>query len=452
MNRSPGATWIFDLQQGDSGKGAATDYLARFHDAIARCQGGDNAGHSIEFRGVDGQAQRRTFRLLPSGSRFADKELIVGNGVLVNPQTLMHEVASWAELGVDVGARLKLSHRAHLVMPYHIVADSASEQAKAEKGKQIGTTNRGIGPCNISKVARIGIRVADLNDMDLVADRIRENLKFFQLPPDSFAANLDWLVRSREFLQSHAYDTAAHVHMLLSRGKRVLVEGAQGTLIDCELGTYPYVTTSPTCLTSVISGLGVDPWSLTHRVGLLKAYATMSGGGPFVTELHGAEGDEVRRRGGEFDVIADVSKPRRVGWLDLAAARWGIRVTGCNWLLVTKLDCVQGMDKITVCTGYVDAAGRPVGYSPECRFLDACRPVYRELPGWSAMPAGARSPAEMPANLRNFLAFVSTELERPIAGIRIGPGEADMLLTPEFAASFGGEATSTGADAALAAT
>jgi adenylosuccinate synthase len=421
-------TWVGDLQQGDGGKGAMADRLAAVHQIVGRVQGGDNAGHTTVFRGPDGQDRTVACHLLPSGLRHPGRVGVLGNGVLVNAERLADELAAFAAVVPDVSSRVLVSDRAHLVLPLHRAADRSQEADRGRQGQVIGTTLRGIGPANVSKTNRTGLRVADLRDPRLVRDRIAQNCRLFGRPEDEVEENVRWIERFREDLLGRAVDAARLVNAAADAGYSILLEGAQGPLIDPEMGIYPYVTTSPTAVYSVASGIGLDLTRVQHKVGVLKAYQTMVGAGAFVSEDHGGVGSSLRAAGGEYGTTT--GRERRCGWLELVHARWAFEVNRYGSVVVTKLDVLDGFEEIGVCVGYrVD--GRDLyEFRPEHAFLETCTPVYEYFPGWRCDTTGLESYQDLPAAARSFLDFIEDYLGTEVAGVTKGPRDTDMLVKP----------------------
>ncbi|MFD7667669.1 adenylosuccinate synthetase [Streptomyces sp. NPDC059788] len=421
-------TWVGDLQQGDGGKGAMTDRLAPAHQVAVRVQGGDNAGHTTVFRSAEGEEHTLKNHLLPSGLRHPGVLGVIANGVLVNPQTLAEEIASFAPHVPALRRRLVVSDRAHLVLPLHRLVDGRQESGGGRCSDVIGTTRRGIGPANVSKANRIGIRVRDLRDPDLLRRRIEQNVRFFGLPSGRVDADLDWLAAYRDPLLSRSADTVALLNAAADGGYSVLLEGAQGPVLDVEHGTYPYVTTSPTAFYSVTSGTGLDGSLVSHRIGVLKAYQTMVGNGPFVTEDAGELGDRLRRTGEEFGTTT--GRSRRCGWLDLAHARWAAGFNRYTSVVLTKLDILDGFERIGVCVGYQLPDGEYGEFEPDHAYLERCRPLYCWLPGWRRRTRGLTRYDQLPPEALGFLRYVADFLGVEVAAAGIGPADRDLLVDP----------------------
>jgi adenylosuccinate synthase len=419
-------TWVGDLQQGDGGKGAMADRLGLSHQLIVRTQGGDNAGHTTVFASSSGQNVVLKNHIVPSGLRHPGCIGVLGNGVLLNAERLSDELAAFAQHVPDIANRVLVSSRAHLVLPLHRLVDGYQEDLKRLSADEIGTTHRGIGPANVSKVNRIGIRVGDLRDMALVEQRLRANVEFFHLEPFLVKQNLEWLAGYRQLLLSLATDSRRLINTAVTEGYSVLFEGAQGPLIDLEHGIYPYVTTSPTAIYSVCSGSGVDLSSLTCRVGVLKLYQTMVGNGAFVSEDHGQLGDRLRRIGDE--VGTTTGRPRRCGWLDLVHAHWAVGLNQYTSVVLTKLDVLDDFDEIGVCVAYERNGAILAHFEPEHQALMECTPVYRYFPGWNSSTTGLDSYDQLPERARQLIDFIGQYLGVDISGVTKGPRDSDILV------------------------
>lgn len=421
---------IVGAQWGDEGKGKVVDLLAERAAAVARFQGGNNAGHTI----VRGDETFK-FHLIPSGILYPGTACVIGNGVVVDPAVLIGEIDGLKQRGVDVG-NLKVSANAHLIMPYHLMLDQAGE---AKLGKlEIGTTKRGIGPCYADKAARLGIRVQDLLDEKILKKKIMAALepKRLMLRPFERDPRLDLQAMTEQYLlyghrlERHIADTASLLHRTLDEGRLVIFEGAQAALLDIDHGTYPFVTSSNPVAGAACIGSGVGPRDITEVWGVAKAYATRVGAGPFPTELDDATGDELRTRGGEFGTTT--GRPRRTGWIDLVALRYAARINGMTHLVITKLDVLDGFETLRVCTGYRTAEGAEIESFPYHQtVLHHVTPVYTELPGWNEDITGARSAAELPANLHAYLRFVEQAVGVQVALVGVGPARDQIVWTGE---------------------
>jgi adenylosuccinate synthase len=419
---------IVGAQWGDEGKGKITDLLAEQAEAVVRFQGGNNAGHTIVR---DGEVFK--FHLVPSGILYPGKFCLIGNGVVVDPKVLGEELDGLRARGMDVSG-LKLSANAHLIMPYHRLLDEAGE---ARLGKlEIGTTRRGIGPCYSDKALRLGIRVQDLLDGKILKKKIMAALepKKLTLRPYERDPRLDLQSMTEEYLtyghrlEQHIADTTSLTHRLLDEGRPVLFEGAQGTLLDIDHGTYPFVTSSNPVAGAACVGAGVGPTDIDEVWGVTKAYATRVGAGPFPTELDDAIGEGLRQKGGEFGTTT--GRPRRTGWLDLVALRYATRVNGLSHLAVTKLDVLTGQERIRVATRYRgedEAVFETYPYHQSV--LHHATGDYEELPGWSEDITECRSESDLPQAAREYQEFIAEFTGVPVALIGVGPGREQVIWT-----------------------
>jgi adenylosuccinate synthase len=419
---------IVGAQWGDEGKGKVTDLLAERADAVVRFQGGNNAGHTIVRGG-----QTWKLHLIPSGILHRGKLCVIGNGVVIDPKVLTDELEELRRRRVDINS-LRISANAHLIMPYHLMLDHAGE---AKLGKlQIGTTRRGIGPCYADKAARLGIRVQDLLDEKILKQKIVAALepKRLSLRPFAKDPRLDLQTITEEYLtyghrlERLIADTTRLVHDRLDSGDTVLFEGAQGTLLDIDHGTYPFVTSSNPVAGSACIGAGVGPKDIDEIWGVAKAYATRVGAGPFPTELDGTLADEIRERGGEYGTTT--GRSRRVGWLDLVALRYAARLNTLTALAVTKLDVLSGFDRLRVCIRYRGAEGAEFDHFPYHQtVLHHAAGEYIELQGWSEDLRECRSESDLPAAAREYLQFVAEFTGVPIVLVGVGPGREDVIWT-----------------------
>ena len=421
---------IVGAQWGDEGKGKVVDLLAERAAAVARFQGGNNAGHTI----VRGDETFK-FHLVPSGILYPGTSCVIGNGVVVDPAVLIGEIDGLKERGVDVG-NLRVSANAHLIMPYHLMLDQAGE---AKLGKlEIGTTKRGIGPCYADKAARLGIRVQDLLDEKILKKKIMAALepKRLMLRPFERDPRLDLQAMTEQYmlyghrLEQHIADTASLLHRALDHGRLVIFEGAQAALLDIDHGTYPFVTSSNPVAGAACVGSGVGPRDITEVWGVAKAYATRVGAGPFPTELGDETGEALRKRGGEFGTTT--GRPRRTGWIDLVALRYAARINGMTHLVITKLDVLDSFETLHVCTGYRTSEGAEIESFPYHQtVLHHVSPVYTQLPGWNEDITAARSADELPENLHAYLRFVEDSVGVPIALVGVGPARDQVVWTGE---------------------
>ena len=423
-------TVIVGAQWGDEGKGKVTDLLAEQADMVVRFQGGNNAGHTIVRDGEEFK-----LHLIPSGILYPGKACVIGNGVVIDPGVLIEELDGLRRRGIaDSG--LKVSANAHLIMPYHVMLDTAGE---AKLGKlEIGTTKRGIGPCYADKAARLGIRVQDLLDAKILRKKIAAALEPKQqmLRPFARDPQLDLHAMTEEYLryghrlEPHIADTAKLCWDALDSGGRVIFEGAQATMLDLDHGTYPFVTSSNPVAGAACVGSGVGPADIQEVWGVAKAYATRVGAGPFPTELDDELGARLRERGGERGTTT--GRDRRVGWLDLVALRYAVRLNTMSALAITKLDVLAGTDPLRVAVRYRSSEGAILDDFPwHQSIVHAATPEYEELPGFEGDIGACRTEADLPAEARDYLRFVSDHAGVPIRLVGVGPGRDQVIWTGE---------------------
>jgi adenylosuccinate synthase len=430
---------IVGAQWGDEGKGKVTDLLAERADAVIRFQGGNNAGHTIVRDGEEWK-----FHLVPSGILYPGKTCVIGNGVVIDPRVLTDEIDALRRRGVDPDG-LRISANAHLIMPYHLLLDSAGEQKLGEL--QIGTTRRGIGPCYADKAARLGIRIQDLLDEKILKKKISAALepKQLMLRPHAKDPSLDLHAMTEEYMtyghriEQYIADTSRLIWDLLDDGRHVIFEGAQGAMLDLDHGTYPFVTSSNPVAGAACVGAGVGPKDIDEVWGVAKAYATRVGAGPFPTEIHDELADQLRARGGEYGTTT--GRARRIGWLDLVALRYAARINSLTALVVTKLDVLSGLDTIRVCTSYRGAEGAEFSHFPYHQsVLHHATPEYVELPGWSEDVADCRSIEELPPQARAYLDMIAEYIRAPIELVGVGPGRDQVIWTRPEAQPLRGRA------------
>src|ERR1700758_3804337 len=396
---------VVGAQWGDEGKGKVVDYLAGAFDYIARVAGGHNAGHTV----IIGK-ERFVLQLIPCGILRPETQAVIGTGVVVDPAALVAEIETLAKSGVDVNGRLHLSNRAHLIFPYHRELDRAAESARG--ANKIGTTSRGIGPAYEDKMARRGLRVCDLLDPASFREKAaRVVAEKNRLAKGAYGADIDFsheveeTLRLGEKIRSYICDTAELVNRALDESKSVLFEGAQGTMLDIDHGTYPYVTSSSAISGGATTGVGVPLTKIKHVLGISKAYTTRVGGGPFPTEMPDLDAQAIRQRGNEFGAVT--GRPRRCGWLDLPVLRYAKMINGIDSLVVTKLDVFDTQREIQVCTGY-RLKGHPIKeMPPDVETLAQVEPDYKTLPGWRKPTPGIRDVRELPTAARDYLTFIS---------------------------------------------
>jgi adenylosuccinate synthase len=419
---------VVGAQWGDEGKGKIIDLLAEQADLVIRFQGGNNAGHTIVRNG-----EKWKFHLIPSGILYPGLKNAIGNGVVIDPKVLTGELDDLRAKGVDLSG-LRISANAHLIMPYHMLLDHAGE---ARLGKlQIGTTRRGIGPCYADKAARLGIRVQDLLDEKILKKKITAALepKRLSLRPFAKSPELDLQSMTEDYvtyghrIEQYIADTSRVTWDVLDAEGIVLFEGAQGTLLDIDHGTYPFVTSSNPVSASACTGAGVGPKDIDEIWGVAKAYATRVGAGPFPTELDDALGEQIREVGGEFGTTT--GRPRRVGWVDLVALRYAARINSLTHLGITKLDVLSGLGDISVCTRYRGPDEATFDHYPYHQtVMHQAVGEYEQLPGWTEDISGCRDESELPQAARDYLAYISEVVGVPIALIGVGPGRDQVIWT-----------------------
>jgi len=418
---------VIGTQWGDEGKGKVVDLLTERVAAVVRFQGGHNAGHTLVIDGV-----KTVLHLVPSGVLHAGVRCLIGNGVVLSPQALLDEVAALEQSGVPVRERLGISAACSLILPYHVALDQARERARGAKA--IGTTGRGIGPAYEDKASRRGIRFGELMDAGHFTDRLREVLDYhnfalehyFKAQPVDYGRVLEQALSHAEQLRPLLVDVPGVLHALRAQGADILFEGAQGALLDIDHGTYPYVTSSNTTAGGASCGTGVGPRDLDYILGIVKAYTTRVGGGPFPTELFDADGDRLGARGHEFG--ATTGRKRRCGWLDMVALKRSFAINSVTGLCITKLDVLDGSETVKICTSY-RMDGQEIEVPPAgADAMARCTPHYLELPGWSESTVGARSLDALPANARAYLKTVEELSGLPIDLISTGPDRAQTLV------------------------
>ncbi|MGF6709682.1 adenylosuccinate synthase [Luteibacter sp. W1I16] len=425
---------ILGAQWGDEGKGKIVDLLTERVGAVARFQGGHNAGHTLVIKG-----KKTVLHLIPSGILRDDALCLIGNGVVLSPAALMSEIAELEEQGVDVRPRLKISPATPLIMPYHIAVDKAREVASGAKA--IGTTGRGIGPAYEDKVARRSIRVADLMYPHELPEKVQAAVEYhnfvltqwLKAEPVDYQTVLDEALTWGEYLRPMVDDVATILHDVRREGGNILYEGAQGALLDIDHGTYPYVTSSNTTVGGALAGTGVGARDIDYVLGICKAYATRVGGGPFPTELNDEMGELLRKKGNEFG--ASTGRPRRCGWIDLVALKRAVQINGIDGLAITKLDVLDGLESIKVCIAY-EYRGKRRELAP----LDAdgwaeCKPVYLEFPGWEESTAGIRDWNKLPPAARAYLRAVEELSGCKLALVATGADRDDTIVLDD---PFGG--------------
>lgn len=393
---------VVGAQWGDEGKGKIVDYLTKKADIVARFQGGHNAGHTVVIKNA-----KYILHLIPSGILHKNTVCIIGNGVVVEPAALIEEIDGLRDKGITVSSNLLISKNAHLIMPYHIAIDKASEQSKGRKS--IGTTGRGIGPTYVDKMARSGIRVGELLTPDLFKEKLQANVKqanillknLYDLKGFSPKKIFDEYMEYAKKLGRHIADTDLIINKAISEKKNVLLEGAQGTLLDIDHGTYPFVTSSSAVAGGACIGLGIGPTKISKVLGIVKAYTTRVGSGPFPTELNDQTGEMIREKGGEFG--STTGRARRCGWLDTVILKHSAMINGLTGVAITKLDILDGFHKIKICTAY-KYKGKQINDMPkELSIFEKCVPIYEEMEGWQESTLGVSDLRKLPSQARAYI-------------------------------------------------
>jgi len=420
---------VVGTQWGDEGKGKIVDLLTGHADLIVRFQGGNNAGHTLV---VDGQ--KYIFHLIPSGILYENKKCAIGNGVVLDPSVLIEELDELASKGMAVSPdRFKISFNTHLIMPYHKALDHAREAAKSE-GKKIGTTGRGIGPCYEDKIVRNGIKVGDLLDPELFREKLEANVaeKNFLLTKLLNAEGLDPEPIYKEYmeyaekLEPYIDNVSMLIDDVRKAGGNILFEGAQGTQLDIDHGTYPFVTSSNTVAGGACCGAGIGPSNIDYVVGICKAYTTRVGGGPFPTELFDEIGDLIQKKGAEFG--ATTGRKRRCGWLDGVVLNDAVRLNGLNGIAITKLDVMSGIDPLKICYEY-QVDGETFNYMPSnIRKVERLKPIYREVPGWSEDISQVRTFEDLPSKARDYIKTIEEMSGTPVILVSVGPDRDQTIL------------------------
>jgi adenylosuccinate synthase len=420
---------VVGTQWGDEGKGKIVDLLTRYADYVVRFQGGNNAGHTLVVEG-----KKFVFHLIPSGILYEDKQCLIGNGVVLDPGVLLDEMSELADSGLPVTPnRLTISERTHLIMPYHQRLDLGSEATK-KQGAKIGTTGRGIGPCYGDKILRSGIKIGDLLDEDLFRDKLRQNIdeknriltEHYGQDPLSFDEIYGQFQKFTEKLAPFIGNVSVILDQGRKAGKNILFEGAQGTQLDIDHGTYPFVTSSNTVSGNACIGSGFGPSHIDSVIGILKAYTTRVGEGPFPSELFDETGEKIQKKGGEFG--ATTGRKRRCGWLDNVVASESVRLNGITGLAITKLDVLSGHETLKIATSY-EADGKTYTAMPgNIRTTQKLKPVYEEIPGWQEDISGVRSVDDLPAAARDYVKRIEDLTETPTSILSVGPDRAETIL------------------------
>ena len=417
---------VLGTQWGDEGKGKIVDYLAQKADVVIRSQGGNNAGHTVV---VDDKSF--ALRLLPSGILFSDKTCIIGSGVVVNPKVLLEELDGMTAKGVKVST-LEISTRAHVIMPYHVRIDEEDEKLKGDA--KIGTTKNGIGPCYADKINRVGIRMEDLLDEHVFAKKLKENLKlknrlferYYGCEGFDFDTIFNEYMGYAKRLRPFVKDTNYSVNLYIKEGRKVLFEGAQATMLDIDHGTYPFVTSSNPTAGGACTGSGVGPRRMNNIVGVVKAYTTRVGAGPFPAEQRNEVGKYLQDKGHEFGTVT--GRPRRCGWLDTAVVHYAAMINSLDYLAITRLDILDELDSIKICTGYKYEGRVLVEYPASLDILENVEPIYEELPGWKTDISACKTYEELPENARRYVERISKLVGVPLGIVSVGPNRSQTII------------------------
>jgi adenylosuccinate synthase len=421
---------VLGAQWGDEGKGKIVDLLTPNFSIVARYQGGHNAGHTVYANG-----RKFVLRLLPSGILHEGITCVIGNGVVVDPQALFAEIDELASAGIAIGDRLIVSDKAHLILPYHRELDLLSEARRGER--KIGTTSRGIGPAYEDKIARRGVRVGDLANTEALSSAIRHNVDARNRIIRESSMDANQVLADLRTAWQRMAPWVQDVSLFLARARRqnrpIMFEGAQGTLLDIDHGTYPYVTSSNATIGGVCTGLGLPPRAIDGVLGVAKAYTTRVGEGPLPTELTGEIGNRLRETGQEFGAVT--GRPRRCGWYDAVAVRYAVRVNGLDALALTKLDVLDGMDELQICTAYRLAGSTITELPGDIAQLAACEPIYESVPGWKAPTAGVRRYADLPRDAQRYIARLEELTGVPAAVLSTGSAREDTIIRDDSVAA-----------------
>jgi adenylosuccinate synthase len=418
---------VVGAQWGDEGKGKIVDLLSENFKIVARYQGGANAGHTVII-----QDKKYILHLIPSGILHPHVECVIGNGVVIDPVALMEEIRLLESEGIKVQGRLWISQKAHLIMPYHKLLDTASEEK--EGANRIGTTGRGIGPAYVDKANRKGIRIVDLLDRETFEQKLRRNVKekneLLNKIYQKISLDVEEIIKEYlhfdQIIDPYIKDVSIYLNNAIDLGKSVLLEGAQGTLLDVDHGTYPFVTSSNPVSGGACIGVGIGPGKITEVLGVMKAYTTRVGAGPFPTELLDREGEFLRREGQEFG--ATTGRPRRCGWFDAVVARYAIRINGINSLAITKLDVLDKLESIKVCTGYRYNGKVLTEFPTEARILQNCEAIYESLPGWKQSTGEIKNWNNLPPIARQYLEYLETVTKVPVKIISVGSKRSQTIF------------------------
>ena len=419
---------VVGAQWGDEGKGKVTDYYAQATDYVVRFQGGNNAGHTIVHHG-----RTHKLHLLPSGILHSHNKIVIGNGVVVDPRVLLQELAQLKKIGLK--PRLLISERAHLIFPFHVTLDTASEKAQAKKNLSALSTHRGIWPTYADKMARVGIRMVDLvnpqvfkRKFDLLFGLQQQRLSVIyksKIKLDKRKIIQDYQAYGRR-LKPYIKDISLELDRAYRQGKKILFEGAQGAMLDVDHGVYPYTTSSNTTAGGIASGAGISPTRLDKVIGVVKAYVSRVGGGALPTELKDEIGDDIRERGAEYGTTT--GRPRRIGWLDLVQLRLAVRINGLTSLAITKIDILNGLKEVKVCSGYRYGKKLLKEMPADLSVYEKCRPVYQSFSGWQAQDTQPKIYRQLPVNMRKYLSFIEKDLGVPIELVSVGAERQATVL------------------------
>lgn len=420
---------LLGLQWGDEGKGKIVDVLTPHYQMIARFQGGPNAGHTLEFNGI-----KHVLHTIPSGIFHADKINLIGNGVVIDPIILKKEIEKLVERGVDISKNLYVSRKAHLILPTHKILDAASEASKGTS--KIGSTLKGIGPTYMDKTGRNGLRVGDTELKEFIAkysalkNKHLEMIKGYNYTDfDITSAENEWMESIKLFAGLNLVDSEHMVNEYLEQGKKILAEGAQGTLLDIDFGSYPFVTSSNTVCAGACTGLGIAPNRIGEVFGIFKAYCTRVGSGPFPTELHDDTGERMRQVGREFG--STTGRPRRCGWLDIPALKYAIQINGVTQLIMMKADVLSGFEELKVCIQY-ELNGNKTSHIPFDVVNSELKPVYKTMKGWQSDLTGCRNMEELPSEFIDYIKFIEAEVKVPITVVSLGPDREQTIIRNEL--------------------
>jgi adenylosuccinate synthase len=410
---------VVGAQWGDEGKGKVIDFLTEKADVIVRYQGGNNAGHTVVING-----QEFILHLIPSGILHPNKICIIGHGVVFNPKAFLQELEYLKERNIEVNDNLCISEDTHLIMPYHL-----NLEQKAEEIRKIGTTGRGIGPAYADKASRCGIKIIDLFEEDIFEEKLKINIEQKGNEFNITSIKNEYLGYAK-LLKKYVKDTSILLNEAIKDGKNILFEGAQGTLLDVDHGTYPYVTSSNATAGGACTGSGIGPSKIDHVIGVAKAYTTRVGEGPFPTELLAEIGEAIRIKGREYG--ATTGRPRRCGWFDAVGVKYAVRINGLDSLAITKLDVLNDLEKIKVCVGY-EYRGEKINEFPRSiKVLNECKPIYEELPGWQQEIGDIRSYNDLPTQARDYLAYIKELIQVDIGLISVGPEREQTIALKSF--------------------